>query len=133
MKKFAPLWVVAAGLVLVLLSSLALGEKEAPERTVYFFVHSGACPCQLEMCHQAEPIASQIEDKLTVGVKYERLDYGETPERIEPLVQKYKLFAFPVILVVDSKDKELFRTQGKINRVEILKKLEELGIITGGE
>ncbi len=120
---------LAAALVLV---ALAFAAESSPAKgTLYFLVHSGACPCQRDACTMAAPIAAQIKARLAPGYEYVTLDYGVRPEAVDPLLRKHKLFSFPVILVLDANENEVFKLQGKINRTEVLKRLGELGVITG--
>lgn len=129
-KKPALALLIAA--VVCGLGALAVPAENQPVKgTVYFLVHSGACPCQQEMCLMAKPIAAQIQARLAAGYEYKSLDYGVRPDAVDPLMRRYKIFSFPVILVLDADSQEVFKVQMKIDRNEVLKKLQDLGVITG--
>lgn len=119
-------------LVAVILSVAFAASAENPpaKGTVYFLVHSGACPCQREACAMAGPLAAQVQTRLSKGYEYVSYDYGTRPEAVDPLLRAHKLFVFPVILVLDEKKSEVFQAQGKLDRPTVLKKLRELGVIT---
>lgn len=113
------------------ISPLLSAAEENPKVTLYFLIHSGACPCQQDYCNWAKPIAAFVQAHLAAGVEYKELDYGTRPETVEPLVRQYKIFTFPAFLALDKDKKELFKYQGKMRRDDILKKLLDAGLITG--
>ena len=112
-------------------SSPLSGAEENPKVTLYFLIHSGACPCQQEDCALAKPIAAFVQGHLAAGVTYKELDYGTRPETVEPLQRQYKIFVFPAFLAVDADKKEILKSQGQMRRDDILKKLFDQGLITG--
>ena len=116
---------------LFVLAPLNSNADEKPKVTLYFLIHSGACPCQQEACILAKPIAAFVQGHLAAGIEYKELDYGTRPETVEPLQRQYKIFTFPAFLALDKDKKELFKYQGKMRRDEILKKLLDAGLITG--
>lgn len=118
-------------LALALAVFAAKAETPPAKGTVYFLVHSGACPCQRDACTAASPIAAQIQARLAPGYQYVTLDYGTRPEAVDPIMRAHKVFTFPALLVLDKNQNEVFKLQGKFNRLELLKKLGELGVITG--
>ncbi len=112
-------------------SPLLSGAEEKPKVTLYFLIHSGACPCQAEACNFAKPIAAFAHGHLAPGIEYKELDFGTRPETVEPLLRQYKIFTFPAFLALDKDKKELFKFQGKMRRDDTLKKLFDAGLITG--
>jgi hypothetical protein len=131
MRKNFSRGVVVLAAAILLAAIAAQAESPAPTRTLYFLIHSGACPCQQEDCALAKPIAAFVQGHLAAGVEYKELDYGTRPETVEPLQRQYKIFVFPSFLALDANKKEVLKTQGKMKREEILKKLFEQGLITG--
>ena len=127
----------AIGLAVLLISCLFVlapfnsdaGEK--PKVTLYFLIHSGACPCQQEACNFAKPIAAFVQAHLAAGVEYKELDYGTRPETVEPLQRQYKIFTFPAFLAIDANKTELLKIQGRMRRDDVLKKLFDQGLIAG--
>ena len=116
-------------LVLFLCVASARAGEEKPGKTIYFLVHSGACPCQKEQCQLAAPIAGRIQANRVKGVDYRKLDYGQDPNLVQPLVRQYKLVMFPVLLVVDAIGVELFKAVGRIDPDATWTKLVELGVV----
>ena len=116
---------------LFIFSPLASDAGEKPKVTLYFLIHSGACPCQQRECTSAKPIASFVQTHAAAGVEYKELDFGTRPETVEPLLRQYKIFTFPAFLAVDANKTELLKIQGRIRRDDVLKKLLDAGLITG--
>jgi len=113
--------------------SVIRAENPPPKITLYFLIHSGACPCQQEYCRQAKPLGAFVQTHLAPGVEFKQLDYGEMPETVDPLIRQYKIFTFPAFLALDKDKQELLKIQGKMTRDSTLKKLFDQGLITGVE
>ncbi|NLH48978.1 MAG: hypothetical protein GX444_10290 [Myxococcales bacterium] len=113
------------------LSPLLSDAGEKPKVSLYFLIHSGACPCQQEACSFAKPIAGFVQNHLAAGVEYQELDYGIRPETVDPLIRQYQIFTFPAFLAVGANKVELLKIQGRMRRDDVLKKLFDAGLITG--
>ncbi|MCC6160511.1 MAG: hypothetical protein IT350_20850 [Deltaproteobacteria bacterium] len=112
------------------LFALAAVARAGDAKTmVYFFTHSSGCDCTKRECKLAEPIAAEIQTGLAAGFEYRHLDYGEQPETVKPLMEKYKLFSFPALLVVTPQGSSLYQAQGKLRRQDVLAKLREIGVV----
>ncbi len=83
-------------------------------------VGAGMCiPCKMMM-----PVLAELKAQYAGRLRVEYCDIRDDPNA----VQKYKVMVIPTQVIYDAAGKELFRHEGFWPRVEIEKKLAEMGV-----
>lgn len=128
-----PMKYLAAILVGTLILALAPGYREAVQaegkgalaRAVYITA-SKACACTLKRCQAADAVVAQVFS----GARQRflsRIDMATDEDAARPYIQKYRVFALPALLMLDTQGKLLWSAQGELDRDEVAFKLGELG------
>ncbi|UCD56309.1 MAG: thioredoxin family protein [Candidatus Hydrogenedentota bacterium] len=87
----------------------SLLQTDAPKLSAILFVNSLSCKCTLERCKSAEAIMEGIKKEYKDIVTFETIDYELQHEKARALIDRFKVFMIPTLVLLDSEKRVVWR------------------------
>ena len=100
-------------------------RKEKKGKIIYVTL-SQACGCTMDKCREVDTIVDTLLESAGERIAFKSVDYVTKKRKANAILEKYGASFIPVIILLDSEGRAIYKSEDYVKKEELLKALKVL-------